>query len=65
MRPVCTAGALASALLGSAALLAPGLAAADPSPLPPSIIYNYGETETPRRRSIHSLSQTNAANVHR
>lgn len=33
-------------------LLAPAPAAADPSPLDPNIIYNYGENETPRSAAM-------------
>src|SRR6185312_10757869 len=51
MRPVSKARALAVALWGFA-LLAPARAMADPSPLPPSVIYNYGETETPRSAAM-------------
>jgi hypothetical protein len=50
MRPVSKARALAVALWGFA-LLAPGRARAQ-SPLPPAVIYNYGETETPRSAAM-------------
>ena len=51
MRPVSKARALAVALWGFA-LLDAGRAMADPSPLPPAIIYNYGELETPRSAAM-------------
>lgn len=45
--------ALAAGLSGGLLLLAPGRAAAtDPSPLLPGVIYNYGESETPRSAAM-------------
>lgn len=49
MRPVTRASLLTVAGLS---LLAPGTAAADASPLPPPIVYNYGEHETPRSAAM-------------
>ena len=52
MRPLCKAPALISAAGLLAGLLAPGRAAADASVLPPGIVYNYGENETPRSAAM-------------
>lgn len=43
---------LASAAALAAALLRPGAARAEPSPLPPEIGWNYGEQETPRTAAL-------------
>jgi opacity protein-like surface antigen len=45
---------MAALALGGAlpVLLGDGLAAADPSPLPPQVIYNYGELETARSAAM-------------
>jgi hypothetical protein len=52
MGSVSKASAPAMGLFMGLALLAPGQAAADGSPLAPAIIYNYGETETPRSAAM-------------
>jgi hypothetical protein len=50
MRSVSKASAatFAAVLFGGLASLVPRAAAADPSPLDPATVYNYGEAETPR-----------------
>ncbi len=52
MGSVSKASAPAVSLFVGLALLAPRRASADPSPLPASVIYNYGETETPRSAAM-------------
>jgi hypothetical protein len=52
MRSLSKATALAAGLFMGLGLFAPGRAAADPSPLAPAIISNYGESETPRSAAM-------------
>lgn len=53
MRTVTKAhAAVVAGLSVGLALLAPAPAAADPSPLDPNVIYNYGENETPRSAAM-------------
>jgi hypothetical protein len=52
MRSLSKAMALAAGLSGGLAGLAPGIAAADPSPLDANVISEYGESETPRSAAM-------------